>query len=524
MRFVFSLLLLSINLLGVQAQEIISLDCKSTEGSFKYLHGFLHGEVNLEKYPASIDLITEANFKFWRNNNAFDNHILADSLEFNTTIVISDLYARSLGGYEFAEPWTNFTEYRDYAKSLFQSSIENNISPDFWDVWNEPQSAEFWKGSFTDLIETFIATRNTANEVDTSIQLVGPSIVSYDENFLINFLDSLSAAGITLDAVSWHEFSLPDSLSVHVSRFKNLLSENPQWGKPEIHINEYSPSQTNQIPAWKVGWFYHLEKSEVDWANNACWDDMYDGVTNWNNCIYGLNGILYYDEKSTLPTYWVHRAYGNMRGNKIFSEGSDSKSIALAGIHDDTISILTARYYSIKTGQFIFSEDSTKSIADVSLIIRNHPYPLGSKQFIKIDKIPKGDLISMHLPMDNPITIKRDSFLISSDSIIIDLPDYLDGDSYYIELYPLIISQVEEPEEKNLMPQVFPNPASSVLQLRYPPDDDWFVTLMSSNGNITHSLSNSPTEINISELTKGLYFAIIHNRAGVKYFKKFIKL
>ena len=103
-------------LLNGLSQEVINIDCNISDGNFNNYHGFLHGEVNLQSKPEGLQLLKNANFKYWRSSNAFDNHILADSLEFNTTIVISDIYANSQDGYSNAKPWLNFVEFEGICK------------------------------------------------------------------------------------------------------------------------------------------------------------------------------------------------------------------------------------------------------------------------------------------------------------------------------------------------------------------------------------------------------------------------
>lgn len=524
MKDVILYLFFTILSLSAYSQEVIEINCDSVNGNFKHLHGFLHGEVNLQSNQQGIKLIQDGNFKFWRNSNSFDNQVLADSLLFNTTLIISDIYANDQGGYENAQPWTNFPQYESFLSTLFSSAIGNNLAPNFWDVWNEPQSPEFWSGNFSQLIQTYVSTKNVKDNIDSSMQLVGPSIVSYDELFIKTFLDSLSSNNVTLDAVSWHEFSLPDSLTLHVNQFKTLLQNNPHWGNPEIHINEYSPRQTNQIPAWKVGWFYHLEKSNVDWANNACWDDMNDGINQWNNCIWGMNGILSYNEETPLPIYWVHKAYGSMQGGKILSTGSDTKSLAIASIENQSLKILTGRYYAIKTGQFLFPEDSEKTVADVTLKIINHPFSLNSIQSISIERIPKGDTVFMHSPFTNPIIDFNGNLTVTSDTISINLPQYKDGDSYYISINSDLIASNNTIEFGNEKPLIYPNSTINLLNIKYPYSSIWTVQLFTITGKKIIEIRHSKEQINLDGIASGIYILSILDKDLYRYNLKIIKI
>lgn len=447
---------------NVFAQETIIINAGLDSGKFKNYTGFLHGITNLDANPIGLDLVMKLEPNHWRNANWNNTQNLADSLNISTTLVISDFYSDFKGGYANAKPWLDWAEYESFVDTLMDISISSGIAPQYWDIWNEPENSMFWTGTLNQLIECFIRTRNVVSAIDPSIKLVGPSLGQYSAIFLEFVLDSLAVNGVFLDGVSWHEFGLPDSMGSHVSDFKNKILMNPQWGNPEIHINEYSASTTQQIPAYRLGWLYHFEKSNIQWANTACWDNHFDGNTLWSGCTYGLNGLLWYDEQSPLPVYWVQRAYAEMiSGDRLFCDHSDEKTLALSCKFDSLqeMRILVGRYYSIYNGQYL-PTDIGKDSSDVIITVNNYPFNSNGTIPLVIERIPKGDSIFQNSPLFSPTTVFSGTTSVSSGTISITINGFMDGDVYYIYLNSQNTLSAENNAFSDNDLSVYPNPFS----------------------------------------------------------------
>jgi len=501
---------------SVFSQETIAIDADSNSGSFHHYIGFLHGQTNLATLPNGLDLVQQLKPKFWRNANWNNTQLLADTLHVNTELVISDFYADFKGGYVNAKPWLNWSEYENFVDTLVDQFLAAGAAPTYWDLWNEPNSTVYWTGNIDQFVECVIRTTTILSSIDTTLKLVAPSLGFYSGSFFEVLLDTLALNGIMLDAISWHEFGLPDSLNNHVLDFRNRLMANPQWGNLEVQINEYSPQETHQIPAYKLGWLYHLEQTNVDWANMACWDNLFDGTTNWSGCGYGLNGLFSFDEQTPLPAYWVHRAYAEMTaGDKLLCTGSDAKTLALSSRMDASqeMRILTGRYYSTYNGTYL-PGDNGKDSADVTLTISNYPYLSNGTIPLVIQRIPKGDSIDQHMPLQTPITIYDGTATVVSGSIQLVFDDFLDGDVYYIYLNSDTILGLQEKMQSGMEFSLFPNPSSNEL----------VITTANTNGNKTLELMNcvgqfvkeialngSTVIIHVTDLPTGIYFLKLGN-------------
>jgi Secretion system C-terminal sorting domain/Glycosyl hydrolases family 39 len=490
------------------AQESITINAGVDSGLFRNYTGFLHGETNLENMPTALDLVRKIKPKYWRNADWHLTQNLAHKLATNTTLVVSDFYAAFKGGYDKAKPWLNWVEYETFVKSLVNQYQNAGIAPNFWDVWNEPNDASYWSGNLAQLIECFKITRRAVKAINPKIKLVGPSINSYNALGIAYLLDSLAANGVTLEAVSWHEFGLPDSLVLHTNDFKNRRVLNPTWGNPEIHINEYSPQQTNQIPAYRLAWLYHLEQNNVDWANTACWNN-FDGTTNWSNCSVGLNGLFWQDEKSPLPVYWVARAYADMLdGKRVFCNRSDPKTLALSSKNDVTkdMRIIVGRYYSINDGRFL-PTDLGKDSSNVTIKINNYPYQTTASIPLLIQKIPKGNLIFQNSPFNAPITVFSGTTNVLGGTINISLKKFLDGDVYIVQLNTPNILAVNDISTQNDF-EIYPNPNSNLVTIRTKEKLKERLFILNSVGQILseNTLNGDYFTIDTSKFASGIYF------------------
>ena len=493
---------------SIFAQETITINAGTDSGAFKNFTGFLHGETNLNSKPIALDLVNKLKPKFWRNSDWHQTQKLADSLSVNTTLVISDFYANFKGGYANAKPWLNWTEYETFVTTLVTNYNTAGLAPNYWDIWNEPNDISYWSGTLSQLIECFKRTRFIINTINPTIKLIGPSINSYDGAGIEYVLDSLASYGITLDGVSWHEFGLPDSLPNHTNNFKNRILLNPLWGNPEIHINEYSPQQTNQIPSYRLAWLYYLEQNNVDWANTACWNN-FDGTTNWSNCNVGLNGLFWHDEQSPLPAYWVTRAYAEMQnGKRIFCNNSAAKTLALSSKTNSLqeMRILIGRFYSIDNGTFL-PGDVGKDSSNVSITISNYPYLTNGSVPLIIQKIPKGNLVFQNSPLNSPITYYTGTVSVTGGVITITLPNFRDGDAYYAYLNSTNIIGIKETALENDF-SIYPNPSSSSITILTKEAIKENLAIVNALGQSvqTQLLNGNHFVINIEDLPFGIYF------------------
>lgn len=505
--FILFVVLLTGNTL--QAQEQIRIDATLDSGAFNNYTGFIHGKTALHRSPQGMTNLKALKPKFWRNANWNNTQVFADSLGINTSLVISDFYAQYKGGYANAKPWLNWAEYEKYVDTLVKATLLNNIAPTTWDVWNEPDNSYYWSGTSLQLIECFVRTHNILMNIDKSLKMVGPSLNYYDGPGFSNLLDLLAAQSVKLHAISWHEFGLPDSMAVHIADFKNRIAQHPTWGDLQIHINEYSPSATHQVPAFRLAWLYQLEKSNISWANTACWGNHNDGGHTWSGCDYGLNGLLSYDETTPLPIYWVYRSYAEMLdGKKILAQSNTAKSIALASKNDalKEMRVLLGRYFSAGNGALIYPQDAGKEIATVTLKIKNYPYTSGTKLGYKLSQIPKGTLVDQNSPLRSPIAVDSGNVAVVGDSISFVIANFKDGEVYVLDLQEALTSGLEAVDGLENTYSSYPKPFKDILYLKYPQDIGQPVQIWDLTGRMLLQVQpNSDGQLDLSTLSKGVY-------------------
>lgn len=126
----------------------------------------------------------------------------------------------SSGGSTGPAPPENPETWRHYVRDLAQR-YGSRIN--YWELWNEPDYAGFWRGTPEQLAILARIAREEVKRVNPSAWLVGPSITNG-----VAFLDRFLAAGggAALDAVSFHGAATPRSkdLLVQIAEVRFVLS------------------------------------------------------------------------------------------------------------------------------------------------------------------------------------------------------------------------------------------------------------------------------------------------------------
>ena len=404
----------------------------SDQGSFNdpLLQGFLaSARIEMDK-----DLVRELKPHFWRVGDFGSNQIVRELIpDVKTQIVLSDLFVEKAA----TKPWTNWDEYEQKVRTLVQHSKDN--SPvDYWDVWSEPD--HLWTGTTEQFFETVKRTHDVIRAVDPDANLVGPSISYYDEKFLETYLDFLVANNLQFDAISWHEFNIPEELPSHVNSVRNMIAERPALGNMEIQINEFVSGQNHLIPGWTAGWIYYLEEAEVDWANRACWEREIGDMALTSECVKGLNGVFAEDEKTPQAVYWVHKYYADMKGTKLYVNSLEPKVVALASKVDDSesIQIMVGRYSCGQTNAWCnFSPsavpDTPFSPINLEIVLDDYPYVDVTSVKVSTEKIPffYG---SVNLP--RPQMLEPYSLVVKNNTISILISNFGDGEVLRLLLEP----------------------------------------------------------------------------------------
>jgi hypothetical protein len=257
------------------------------------------------------------------------------------TIRLADWFA----GWPYA-----FTNMNDWLDKLGQTvSRKKSSGTDNYygyEIWNEPDGTwtnsmaftDFWKQSYTKL-----------RDLDPGGKIIGPSIASYDANYLKNFLSFAKSNGCLPDIVSWHELS-GGNLTANFQNYR-ALEKQLGIGALPISINEYSGKDRindEGQPGASAPMIAKFERFQVDSACISYWDVPHPGRL----------GSLLATDTAANGGWWFYKWYGDMSGNMVSTvppSPSDSTtldgfanvdvaartaSVLFAGINDGTIQIV----------------------------------------------------------------------------------------------------------------------------------------------------------------------------------------
>jgi hypothetical protein len=317
----------------------VAVDATAQRGSATgAAQGFLHG---IDGYTdrARVAALRPTT---WRGSPGKNWHTLVSPYGVETTEVISDdwlaaTYDKDKGG--APAPWEDWDAYRSFVKDLVTRAANEGWSPTYWEVLNEPEAGLPYRtaASFDDTLQTYLIGYQAIKAADPHAKVVGPGMMFTIEHLasrpelldLTTFLDFANAHNMRLDAIAWHEAAanhlsafdkLPDSIANHVDRIRNELFRWPNIGKPKIFVEEYGTTPGMSLPGWRVAYLAALENSGVDAGDASCWPlDNNDPAGCANPT---LGGLLDKDEKTPRASYWVHRAYADMRGTRLDTSSS----------------------------------------------------------------------------------------------------------------------------------------------------------------------------------------------------------
>jgi len=485
----------------------VIVDCSPSPMNMKHLTGFIGGKndtaVHLWINPIADTLLLKTNPKFWRTGKT-DNLPFVASRNMSSMLIISDMYAIYKGVFpniSMAKPWLNWTEYEWYVDTLVKIIQFYNVTPEYFDVWNEPDHN--WSGTYHQLIELYQRTINVIKNIDSTLKVTGPSFsLFYDGNAILPIIDTLDHIGANFDAINWHEFFYPFNAKNNINRIKDSLNARPYADSIKIQVTEYGYQDNFLIPGFSVGFFSAFENTDVEWVNRACWP-VSDGITGWNTCNIGWNGLFWHDGISPLPLYWTHRAYAELSKNKLNATSSNDTTFSVLASNNASnqeIRILTGRHESNHWASPAASEN-------VALTINNYPYLSNDTIPIVIQRIRSQNIYS---PLLQPELVFNGNAAVSNGTVNIHISNYMDGDVYYIYLNPsLILSAFTEDYSSNKSFEIFPNPTNGNINLQYENIANELVEIqIYSTGGVfllKKQIANQEN-INISSLPNGIYF------------------
>lgn len=437
-------LALALALSTAAAQEVLTVDAGSDLGPRALNNGFTHSrdESSPEPDPEIVQSLRPEEWRLYK----YHSYQLAEKHGARITYGLCNHYAWYKGGFPNASPWLDWAEYEAYI--LYNMQVYDSYFPDYpveyYDIWNEPDHSYFWHGTYTQLVELFARTYYVIKSYKPDAKVVGPSISWFRpghsgvEGIIDLLIDLDTIHGIRLDAISWHENggvwydTRPDGIPDRAAALRaEIAAHFPASYQPEFHVNEYMGGQVHLSPGWNVAYFYYLPKAGVDKAMRAGWNVYSLNPTDyWNDCWYGLNGMLMKDGQTVQNAYWVNLTHALMEGEAELATTSNSKYTNIIATRNDSTRIIT-----LLTGRHLQT-----SAEDVTVNVLHYGY-CDTSVLVKCELIPHlaefydNPPLASPLP-GGPLLVKEEIKSVNWEVVSFTIDDFADGEAYIVTVYP----------------------------------------------------------------------------------------
>jgi Beta-xylosidase len=163
----------------------------------------------------------------------------------------------------------NATPPRDWAlwEALMTAFMEHLVGrytlPEirlwYFEVWNEPNLADFWTGSFEDYLRLYAISAQVIKGIDPAIPVGGPAISSFQfseaKAYLERFMAACAERGLPLDFVSGHPYPVwyyrqGDEIAAEI-RGPDQTREDMIWIRDAVHASAY-PEAEIHLDEWNT--------------------------------------------------------------------------------------------------------------------------------------------------------------------------------------------------------------------------------------------------------------------------------
>jgi xylan 1,4-beta-xylosidase len=118
------------------------------------------------------------------------------------------LYRLGYSGGESSEVPTDYAQFAEICKHIvmhynqgWANGFQYGIR--YWEIWNEPNMGDFWKGTPEQYFELYDTVARTLKAADSEIRVGGPAVI-LGRVFVLEFLEFCRANKSPLDFLSWH--------------------------------------------------------------------------------------------------------------------------------------------------------------------------------------------------------------------------------------------------------------------------------------------------------------------------------
>jgi len=307
-----------------EAGATITVDFANRRSEARSMIGFIHG---MDATLPPHDLIAPLQPKLWRAGTlANEIYHRASGFGARFVVVCSDLW-----GYD--EETAPYNQYSSYEERMRQIATQSGSSPIIFDIWNEPDGAEFWHGTPEQFLETFRRAHNAIRSVRPDAVIAGPSMAFYDKEAIGVFLDYALQNDLRVDVLTWHDFRAGAGvplIEASLLEARREFVDNPRFkavGLREIHINETVNESIQFKPASVLAVLASLERGRADAAARACWNESNGQNNCWNQT---LEGLLTPDTRTPRAIWWAYKAYSEGVERRVEASSSNPWTFVLA--------------------------------------------------------------------------------------------------------------------------------------------------------------------------------------------------
>src|ERR1700742_2078532 len=183
---------------AVAAEPRIRVDF-SQRLDYPSMVGFVHG---MDAVAPADDLIAPLRPQLWRGKLQSVPYNRVRELGGRYTYVLSDRWGSPDGGRH--APYENYRAWRGFVRTVAEAALGKGDA--IWDVWNEPDHAQFWAGTREQFYETYRIAENVLREVlGPDVVVGGPSTMAWRRDWISGLLEYCLRWSCQVNVLSWHE-------------------------------------------------------------------------------------------------------------------------------------------------------------------------------------------------------------------------------------------------------------------------------------------------------------------------------
>ncbi|MFL5732013.1 MAG: GH39 family glycosyl hydrolase [Chloroflexia bacterium] len=241
------------------------------------------------------------------------------------------------------QPPGDFGEWGQLVRAtVLHLNVERKLGIRYWEVWNEPNQWDFWKGSFEDYLRLYDVTAAAVISADNKALVGGPAFSSFEPMGISQFLQheaSLGEGG-RVNFLSWHAYGRSQAeMAAQIREAREMVSRYPGL-HPELFVTEFnvSPGGPGDTSAYEetdtvqgaIELLRSVESMERERLDRALLFELKDGrgpASYW-----GRWGVLTNDGRAK-PIYYALMAYQKRPGAAL-------PVVMTKGPGDDTLGLM----------------------------------------------------------------------------------------------------------------------------------------------------------------------------------------